>query len=199
MNVLFAVGSLCFLVGPLPAFLDAVGPRTDAVVFIVGSLFFTAAAALQLRGSSRRGHARGLEWWSSAVQLLGTLFFNVTTTRALTTSAGSSAYDHLVWRPDAFGSVCFLVSGALAYLVVAGGLARRPPRSLEGAAAALNFFGCVAFAVSAVCAYVLPTAGSELNVRIANATTAVGALGFLTGALLMLWHDSAAYRVEPAT
>jgi hypothetical protein len=198
MDMLFAVGSLCFLVGPLPVFLGAVGPRTDALVFVVGSFFFTAAAALQLRLSSRAGRSRELEWWSSVIQLLGTLFFNVTTTRALATGAGSSGYDRLVWRPDAFGSVCFLVSGALAYVVVSGGLARRPPRSSEGVAAAANLLGCVAFGLSAIGAYVLPTSGSEVNVRLANATTALGALGFLVGALVMLRHDTAVSGAERA-
>ena len=69
-----------------------------------------------------------------------------------TTALGSPSYDRLVWRPDAFGSGCFLVSGAVAYAVVAGGLLRRTPRTLDGAVAAVNLAGCVAFGVSAVAA-----------------------------------------------
>ena len=40
----FAVGSACFLVAPFPGFVDLVGAEADAIVFFVGSLFFTAAA-----------------------------------------------------------------------------------------------------------------------------------------------------------
>jgi hypothetical protein len=96
------------------------------------------------------------------------------------------SYDRLVWRPDAFGSVCFLVSGAVAYAVVAGGLLRRTPHTLYGAVAAVNLAGCVAFGVSAVAAYVVPTTGSDVNVTVVNAATSLGALGFLVGALLLL-------------
>ncbi len=184
--MLFAAGSSCFLVGPLPFFLSLVGPTTDALVFFAGSLLFTAAAALQLRESSHAGQGRGTDWWSSAVQLAGTLFFNVTTFRAVTTATDASSYDQLVWRPDAFGSVCFLVSGALAYADVAGRLFRRPPRTKEGATAAVNLFGCVAFGVAALAAYVIPASGSELDAAIANSATSVGALAFLVGALLLL-------------
>lgn len=186
MAVLFAAGSACFLVGPIPAFLAWVGPRTDALVFVLGSVLFTVAAALQLRLASGHGRARDIDWWSSAVQLLGTLFFNATTARALSTTLESPSYDRLVWRPDALGSVCFLVSGALAYVAVSGGLVRRPPASRDGAVAAVNLLGCVAFGVSALAAYVLPGDDSEVNVAVANATTALGALGFLVGALLIL-------------
>ena len=52
--------------------------------------------------------------WSSGVRLLGTLFFNATTFRALQTGLDSPSYDRLVWRPDFFGSICFLISGYLA-------------------------------------------------------------------------------------
>src|SRR5262245_45890015 len=41
----FAVGSACFLVGPFPGFLQLVGPGVVGVVFFVGSVFFTLAAA----------------------------------------------------------------------------------------------------------------------------------------------------------
>jgi hypothetical protein len=190
--VLFAAGSMCFLLGPLPAFLNLVGPETDALVFFVGSILFTTAAALQWRGSVPMRRARRLDWWSSSVQLVGTLFFNVTTFRALTTEVGSASYDQLVWRPDALGSICFLVSGALAYVEVAGGVAHRPPATGEGAVATSNLVGCIAFGLSAVGAYVLPTSGSEVNVALANSMTAFGALAFLVGSLLLLREGSAA-------
>jgi hypothetical protein len=53
------------------------------------------------------------------VQSLGTLFFNVTTFRGLQVTLTDPHYDKLVWRPDAYGSICFLVSGVLAYRVSA--------------------------------------------------------------------------------
>jgi hypothetical protein len=49
------------------------------------------------------------------IQSAGTLFFNVTTYQALHTALSNSEYNKLVWRPDAFGSICFLVSGVIAY------------------------------------------------------------------------------------
>ena len=202
MAVLFILGSACFLVGPMPVFLNLVGPEADAAVFFVGSLLFTAAAALQLRETLRTDHealdATGhrarwfawephrIDWWSSVVQLVGTLFFNITTFRALSTAVDSPSYDHLVWRPDAYGSVCFLVAGALAYVEVSGHLWHRPPRSFEGGLVSVNLFGCVAFAVSAVGAYVLPASESDVNLALANLTTSIGALAFLVGAVMLL-------------
>ena len=147
--MLFVTGAACFLVAPLPVFLDRVGARTDASVFFVGSILFTGAAALQWletinadrepaapSGGSLRVLAwepARIDWWSSGVQLVGTVFFNATTFRALSTAVDAPSYDHVVWRPDALGSICFLVSGYLAYVEVAGGLLRPPPRALEGA------------------------------------------------------------------
>jgi hypothetical protein len=196
--LLFTVGSVCFLVAPLPGFIDLVGPETDAAVFFVGSLFFTSAAALQWwdclqddtgrRGGRRRSlwQPRRLAWWSSSLQLAGTLFFNATTFRALSTTIDAPSYDRVVWRPDALGSLCFLLSGALAYADVSGGLRRSWPRTAEGAMAAVNLFGCVAFGLAALGAYVLPASGSEVSVATANAMTSLGALGFLLGSLLLL-------------
>ena len=43
---LFAVGSICFAVGALPAYLDAVSARADGLTFFVGSIFFTCASYL---------------------------------------------------------------------------------------------------------------------------------------------------------
>lgn len=200
--VLFCLGSVCFLVAPLPFFVEKVGGPTDAVVFFVGSIFFTAAATLQWletinaeRGpaSSSEGSTRFLawephriDWWSSGVQLIGTVAFNATTFRALSTAADQPSYDQVVWRPDAVGSTCFLVAGFLAYVEVAGGLLDRPPRTLEGGVVAVNLLGCLAFGVSAVAGFVVPSTDAVLNVTVANAATVIGALCFLVGAALLL-------------
>ena len=199
--VLFAAGSACFLIAPIPAFLQLVGPAVDGVVFFAGSLLFTSAAALQwletidadrgpagTAGPRRRllpFQPRRIDWWSAAVQFLGTLFFNATTFRALQTGLDSPSYDRLVWRPDALGSVCFLISGYLAYVEVAGQPLGRPPRTLESAIASVNLLGCLAFGSSAVTSFVVPATGSEISLAMVNLCTALGALCFLVGALLL--------------
>jgi hypothetical protein len=198
---LFSLGSLCFLVAPWPAFLDLVGPQAVAGTFFVGSLFFTSAAALQwletvnteyesdqAAGGSWRTFAwrpRGIDWWSSGIQLVGTLFFNATTFRGLTVTISSPSYNHLVWQPDALGSVCFLVSGYLAYVEVARRPLGRPPRTVEGAIVTVNLAGCVAFGLSAVAGFVIPATGAPVNVALTNAATSIGAGCFLAGALLL--------------
>jgi hypothetical protein len=201
LGALFAAGSLCFLVAPMPWFLNLVGPQADGAVFFVGSLLFTAAAALQWRATvdvrpsaswgGRRPGWRAWQpsrpdWWSSSLQLAGTLAFNATTARALGTAIDSPSYDRLVWRPDAIGSVLFLASGYLAYVQVTGGALHRPPRTMDGVIATTNLFGCVAFGISAVAAVVVPATGSEVDVVVAITATSVGALAFLAGALLLL-------------
>jgi len=105
---------------------------------------------------------------------------------ALRQGLDTTEYDRLVWAPDAFGSICFLVSGYLAYVAVCGRLFCRPRRSREWWIAAINLLGCVAFGISAVASYVIPATGSVLDLARANATTAFGALCFLIGAVLLL-------------
>ena len=112
MALLFATGSLCFLIGPFPGYVELVGPGADAVTFFIGSLLFTGGGALQVWLSLG---ARGAALWAAVVQSAGTLFFNVTTFTAMHNSLSNPDYDKLVWRPDAFGSICFLVSGVIAY------------------------------------------------------------------------------------
>ena len=132
--------------------------------------------------SSRAGSTGG----SSVVQFVGTLFFNVTTFRALQTGARQPCVRPLVWAPDALGSICFLVSGYLAYVEVCGSLCVPRRRSLDWRIAAVNLVGCIAFGISAIAAYVVPSTGSALDLAAANAFTALGGLCFLVGAVLLL-------------
>ncbi|WP_051683661.1 hypothetical protein [Blastococcus sp. URHD0036] len=186
MSLAFAVGSTCFLVGPFPGYLSLVGPVADSLTFFAGSLFFTTGGALQVwlavadRGDGGPGRAA---WWTAVVQFAGTLFFNVTTFRALQTALSAADYDRLVWRPDAFGSLCFLVSGVIAY-VASSRHGVLPARSAPGWwQAGANLLGCVFFGVAAVAGYVVPDSGSMLDLAAANWTTSAGAACFLACAV----------------
>lgn len=189
MAVCFATGSACFLVGPFPGYASLVGDTVDAVTFFVGSILFTAGGALQSSLAFPHRHAPSAgraAWRAAAIQSAGTLFFNVTTYRGLHTAVSSPQYNRLVWRPDALGSICFLISGAIAYRASA----RRgwwPERAARGWwEPAVNLLGCVFFGVSAVAGHVVPSSGSVLDLAAANFNTSLGAACFLACALATL-------------
>ena len=182
IGVLFAIGSLCFMLGPLPGFIQLIGSAADGTVFFVGSVFFTSAALLQFREADRGP----VDWRASLIQLVGTVFFNINTFRAMQQSFDTSDVDRLVWAPEAVGSICFLISGLLAYLEVRDGGLRRAARTLEWKISTVNFAGCILFGISAIAGYVVPETGDVLALAAANVTTSVGALCFLIGSLLLL-------------
>ena len=198
--VLFAVGSLLFAIGAVPGYASGVGARWDAVTFFIGSLFFTAAGFLTYReavdaGPHRPGTAPRrffvyqpgrIDWWATAVQLAGTLFFNISTGNAVRIDLSAQAAHQHVWRPDAFGSVCFLVASALAWFEVCHGWGAWRPRSWSWWITLLNLIGSVAFGVSAVAGYINPATGQLHNAERANLGTFIGAVCFLAGALLLL-------------
>jgi len=208
IGVLFAIGSVLFAVGALPGYASAVGVRADSVTFFVGSLFFTSAGFLTYREAVDAGAARRLffvyqpgriDWWATAVQLAGTLFFNVSTANAMRLNLSAEAAHQHIWRPDALGSICFLVASLLAWFEVCHGWTAWRPRSWSWWITLLNLVGSVAFGVSAVAAYVNPSTGELRNAERSNLGTFVGALCFLVGAVLLLPERTAEPADEPAT
>jgi hypothetical protein len=177
---LFIVGSSCFALGAFPPYATAVGGTADNVTYFIGSLFFTTAALLQFRSAATR-----LDWWAGIVQLAGTLFFNRSTFSALQHDLSAAEVDRHVWRPDALGSIAFLVASALACAAV-----RRPDAATQRDrgwwAAWWNMAGSVAFGISAVASFVVPDSGELVNARWANLGTFAGAICFLVGAVLIL-------------
>ncbi|MEW1981361.1 chloride channel protein [Citricoccus sp. NPDC079358] len=196
---LFIIGSGLFAVGAVPWYAGAVGSRWGAATFFVGSLFFTCAAFLQYReavdalpvaGATRR-HAfwvwapRDPDWLAGAVQLAGTLWFNWSTANAMAVNLTAELTEQRVWRPDALGSAAFLVASGVALRAAGRAIAGRPrPRVWK--IAAINMAGSVAFGISAVAAFIIPATGDVWNAQLSNLGTLVGALCFLTGAMLML-------------
>jgi hypothetical protein len=190
MGVLFAIGASCFALGALPGYVGAVGDHADGVTFFVGSLFFTTAGYLQYResgdGRAFCWHPRRAEWVAATVQLAGTLCFNASTFHALEQSLSADAVNDLVWRPDVYGSICFLVASSIAWYCVARRWWTWRPRALAWWIAGLNLIGSIAFGVSAVASKVVPETDQVRNVTLMNLGTFVGALGFLIAAVLLL-------------
>ena len=221
--ILFAVGSLLFALGAVPGYAAAVGTRWDAATFFIGSLFFTAAGYLTYReavdaaaGAPGAGQVPSaaqvpsatparffvfqpgrIDWWATAVQLAGTLFFNLSCGNALRVNLTAEAASQHVWRPDALGSICFLVASALAWFEVCHGWVALRPRMWSWWITLLNLTGSVAFGVSAVAGYVNPTTGQLNNADRSNLGTFVGAVCFLIGALLLLPERTEGRKVEP--
>jgi len=191
IGVLFAVGSTCFVLGPIPAYASLVGPLGTTVTFFVGSLVFTSAAYLSYLQVVREAGHRWFAWlphdmgfWAVLVQLVGTVYFNITTFAAFFDVPPDVA-NRVIWRPDAIGSLCFLVASAIAFAEAGHRWWSWRPGERDWHITALNLWGSVFFGVSAVGAYVVE-GGDELNAAWANGGTFLGAVCFLVASLLMV-------------
>ncbi len=199
----FMVGSSCFIVGAVPWYVDAVGPAADGITFFVGSIFFTLAALLQVLLSSGvirpdarprtsvrwRTRVRSVdrpEWWAGTVQFIGTLMFNVSTFFAMDQSLTAAEAARRVWTPDARGCLAFLIASALVFADVKHPWLNWRPRDLTWSVAMLNMVGSIAFAISAIGAYTIPTTGHIASLKLDNLGTFVGGVCFLFGALLLI-------------
>jgi len=186
----FAIGSLFFAVGAVPFYADAVGPVVTNLTFFIGAIFFTLAALIQLLLSGRRPPRRGsnrpdrADWWAAAVQSAGTLFFNLSTSAALITALNDDARIGSGWRPDAWGSICFLVASGFAVAATTDREGLWDPQARSWRCTWLNMAGSVFFGLSAIGAYVIPATADLVSQFWANAGTFLGALCFLAAALL---------------
>jgi hypothetical protein len=198
---LFMAGSSLFALGSFPPYADAVDPRLVGVTFFVGSILFTSAGYLQFVQVVNAGEEPGevrepvqlvgwqpgrIDWWAASVQSVGTVLFNVSTCAALLTTLDLRQEDRLVWAPDMFGSIAFLVASSLAWGEVCHGWWAFRPRDVAWWIVLLNLAGSIAFQISAVAAFVRPTTGEVANLPVSNLGTFVGAVGFLVGAYLLI-------------
>lgn len=188
----FTIGSLLFALGSAPIIAPALGTATANTAFFVGSWFFTYAAFIQLVLSgaatttdTETGRpAIRAEWLAAATQFLGTVLFNISTGAALHahTIAGEK---HLVWTPNAEGSIAFLISSYLAILMLVRAKHYWAPRSLDWQSAWFNALGSLAFGLSAAGAFITQS-GSVEDASLANAGTFVGAVFFFAASVIFL-------------
>lgn len=192
---LFAIGSSLFAIATAPGFSALGGAGAANALCFVGSWFFTSAALIQLLLSRPLMQT---QWLSAATQFVGTLLFNISTGAALWAHAIPEKR-HLVWTPDAGGSIGFLISGALGIVAVTIAVGFFARTSRDWQAEWINMIGSIAFGVSAIGAFVRRTGVTE-DALLANVGTFVGALCFLVAALLVLprFRDRPPTPPEPA-
>jgi hypothetical protein len=178
---LFAIGSLLFATATIPGLSAVTGAGFANLLCFIGSWFFTTAGWMQLVLS---GPAIWIGWLSAATQFAGTLLFNISTGSALWAHAVKPER-RLVWAPDATGSLAFLISGVLGVVAVTAVVGIIELKSRDWQSEWINLLGCVAFAVSALGAFISET-GVTADAVLANLGTFIGALCFLVAALVIL-------------
>ena len=99
--------------GRFPATSRSSALGADGVTFFVGSIFFTSAATLQYlevvntppagAGPARTRFVswepRRIDWLATSIQLVGTVFFNISTFRAMIEGLDDASANLLSWRP----------------------------------------------------------------------------------------------------
>ncbi len=189
----FIIGSACFAVASIPALAEVVPSSAIGLTYFTGSIFFTLAAGIVTvsvfdgdRAAGSGGPFRDVNWWAAAIQSVGTLWFNVNTFYALSDAWTTQQENLRVWTPDMLGSICFLVSSYLSWMVLGPRPRLTARRDTTWWIAALNLIGSVFFGLAAIAAYTLPSTDDLLDASIANSGTLLGALCFFWGARLML-------------
>jgi len=202
IGILFAIGAFFFALGSTPGYLNVVGSTYDAITFFTGSVFFTSAAYLQYIESvnsprSISGLLKGkfyfltwepkrIDWWATMVQFVGTLLFNINTFNAIRGNLSLTQINTLVCGPDIYGSICFIIASALAWLEISHAFWSWNPRKFSWWIAIFNIIGSLAFGISAAAAYIVPATGLPKNEILVNLGTFIGAICFLIGGLLLL-------------
>jgi hypothetical protein len=210
IGVVFAVGSLLFLLGSLLS-LAPVLARTWSLdtneinaIFFAGSIPFTTAAYLQLFQAANAGkfspqgrrvprrvvwfgwQPQDIGWLCCALQFPGTVLFNVNTFDAMHPGWGWLQQDLTIWLPNLSGSILFLASGYLAFIETCHSHWTWETANISWWVTFVNFLGCVGFMISALFAFVPPGSPSFDAVKVSVTFTLIGAGCFLIGSLLML-------------
>ncbi len=193
--LLFIVGSSLFAIGSFPPYAQFVDGRVVGITFFLGSLFFTAAGYstfLQVINDDQSPtkhwawSPRGALWWAAVTQSIGTLLFNINTFDAMITTFTVEETNRLVWGPDFFGCIAFLVSSHVAWMHLNGRFWRSDTDDAEWWSDFLPYVGSVLFMASAIASFTLTTTGEPINIAIVNTGTFLGAICFLLAAYVTL-------------
>ncbi len=200
IGIAFMIASFFFALGSAPGFSSVAPPSVVGPIFFIGSLFFTSAGYLSfvqavnlpLEGDDARSlrlvawRPRSPDFWAAAIQLAGTLWFNLNTFNAMRVGLTIKQEDLRIWTPDFVGSICFLVASWIAWQIVGGVRGKGHGPNTAWWISAINMAGSVFFMLSAIAAFVVPDTGSFVDATLANSGTFLGAICFFWAAALLL-------------
>lgn len=226
----FTIGSVFFVVGAAGA---VTGPTRwwPNAMYFVGSLLFTTGASLQLREISLTGRdlllpprpkphglrrywlfrPGRLDWNASAIQLIGTILFNVNCLFGMSMSLTHRQEDMRVWVPSTIASVCFVSSSWLSLVEAEGRWFSWRPRQLEWWITVGSLLGSWGFLLSSLAGFflggqlesvvtgLLGPHGEALWLEYAvDGVLLVGSLWFLVNTYLMIPEALGAARESSA-
>jgi len=198
---LFMVGSFLFALGSFPPYSQLVDGRVVGITYVVGSVFFTSGGYslfYQVINTDQDGESASrprrfwawqtdvTAWWAAFIQLIGTLLFNANTIDAMFETFTTEQENRLVWAPDFFGCIAFLVASHLFWLGVCHRWWCTRTDDPDWWGSLLNYVGSVFFMASAIASFTLETTGETINITIVNVGTFVGAVCFLVGSYVTL-------------
>jgi hypothetical protein len=192
--ITFILGSVLFCVGAILPFTSGLSTAVTNVVYLVGSSLYLVGALIQfIQGrrmkinhrddASAMRHLANKNSRAAGIQAIGALLFQTSMTGALIRSLSIAEQERIIWVPDLFGALCFLVASSMFFTL------RYPIQHRQGNGrsarelAMMNIIGSAFFVISALGAYIVPLTDQSIYPQIANLGTFAGAVLFLLSSI----------------
>ena len=192
--ITFILGSVLFCVGAILPFTRGLSTAATNVVYFVGSSLYLVGALIQfIRGrrmkinhrddASAMRHLANKNSRAAGIQAIGALLFQTSMTGAFIRSLSIAEQERIIWVPDLFGALCFLVASSMFFTLRYPIQHRQDNGRSARELAMMNIVGSAFFVISAFGAYIVPLTDQAIYPRIANLGTFVGAVLFLLSSI----------------
>ena len=192
--ITFILGSVLFCVGAILPFTRGLSTAATNVVYFVGSSLYLVGALIQfIRGrrmkinhrddASAMRHLANKNSRAAGIQAIGALLFQTSMTGAFIRSLSIAEQERIIWVPDLFGALCFLVASSMFFTLRYPIQHRQDNGRSARELAMMNIVGSAFFVISAFGAYIVPLTDQAIYPRIANLGTFVGAVFFLLSSI----------------
>ena len=192
--ITFILGSVLFCVGAILPFTRGLSTAATNVVYLVGSSLYLVGALIQfIRGrrmkinhrddTSAMRHLANKNSRAAGIQAIGALLFQTSMTGAFIRSLSIAQQEKIIWVPDLFGALCFLIASSMFFTLRYPIQHRQDNGRSARQLAMMNIVGSAFFVISALGAYIVPLTDQAIYPRIANLGTVAGAVLFLLSSI----------------
>ena len=207
--ITFILGSVLFCVGAILPFTREMSTAPTSVIYFVGSSLYLVGAFIQfIQGrrmkinhrddASTMRHLANKNSRAAGIQAIGALLFQTSMTGAFIRSLSIAQQEKIVWVPDLFGALCFLIASSMFFTLRYPIQHRQDNGRSARELAMMNIVGSAFFVISALGAYIVPLTDQAIYPRIANLGTFAGAVLFLLSSIPGLpAKPGASTRVTP--